>query len=239
MTIPNIDLNMILSDQLFLVGVVLVIVGPLVFLFSLIKFIRSKGKVDFVVPHQPVEEEVPSQPTETHRNGEQEEEKVEESPVSAAQDEPVPEAILDPEISPLFRTARSQDPDKTVVMPPFVSDLQAAMEIAIGQVKQLNRKVSDLEEEIERLKKNRQTDLQPNELKEPPMDAADFTKKLLKVVEHVIVLEKEVSNLRGRPAVGPASPTATPSTATPAAASPQFEFGTSPPGATRPPILPL
>ncbi len=48
--------------------------------------------------------------------------------------------------------------------------------------------------------------LEPNELKEPPMDAADFTKKLLKVVEHVILLEKEVANLKAQKEQSAATP---------------------------------
>jgi TolA-binding protein len=227
MTLPNIDINMILSDPFLSVGVCLVILGPLLFIFSLIKFVRGKSKPEFVVPHHPIEEDVQPEPTVSLQNGGNQEKKVE------VEEETVPvfEQIAEREETVRRSSTNANDAsDRTMVMPPYVSDLQAAVEISINQIKQLNKKVAHLEGLVEKMEQSQQIKSDFHELKEPPMDAGDFTKKMLKVVEHVIVLEKEVAQLRGR-AGGIASASATP--------APTLEFESNQPVPNRPPILPL
>ncbi len=228
MTIPNIDINVILSDPYLSVGVCLVVLGPLLFLFSLIKFFRGQSKPEFVVPHHPIDEDIQPEPTSSLRNDKNLEKpaEVEEETV------PVFEQIAEREEKVHHSSAHASDAsDRTMVMPPYVSDLQAAVEISINQIKQLNKKVAQLELMVEKMEQNQQIKSNLHELKEPPMDAGDFTKKMLKVVEHVIVLEKEVAQLRGR-AGG-----STPSSASPAPSS--LEFESNQPVSGRPPILPL
>jgi hypothetical protein len=178
-------IDMILSDPLLLVGASLVILGTILFLFSAIKFFLHKPSSDFVVPHHPLDDEVKPAEPESLTNG-----KMENTPVTP---EPQPEPEPEPAPTRSFRRASA---DETIIMPPGVADLQAQFEIAINQIKQLNKKVFELERQIETLGSRSESKLEVNELREPPMDANDFTKKLLKVVEHVIVLEKEVARLR-------------------------------------------
>lgn len=194
-------IDTIMSDPYLLVGASLLILGILLFLFSAIKFIRHRSSTDFVVPHHPVEEE-PSVPEKTHveNNG-----RPSSHPAHTSEASP---PVFDTPETPEPTAEAEEEPasDRTVIMPPGVADLQAQFEIAITQIKQLNKKVFELERQIETLGSRSQAQLEPNELKEPPMDAGDFTKKLLKVVEHVIVLEKEVARLRENPASTSAKP---------------------------------
>lgn len=233
MTIPNIDPNQILSDPSLVAGLILVLLGPLLFLFSFVKFLRARTKTDFIVPHED-EEALNPPPIEA----------------PAPTSEPVRSAGPASAMAPIFDTPapeperRESFGDKTVVLPPYVSELQAQIEIAVSQVKHMNKKIYEVEQQIEKLQMQRSAQLDDNELKEPPMDPADFTKKLLKVVEHVIVLEKEVSQLRNQAGVRPAASPKAPEPAKPAPPPSLFDVGSSeptPPLGTggKPPIMPL
>ncbi len=175
-------LDMILSDPMLLAGTSLVALGTVLFLVSAVKFLLYKDHSgNMLMPHHEIEDEYAPQPMES----------------SAHPPEPLPEP--EPEPEPVRRPARMVNhSEETMIMAPGVSDLQAQFEIAITQIKQLNKKVYELERQIETISSHAAVKLEPNELKEPPMDAADFSKKLLKVVEHVIMLEKEVVKLRDK-----------------------------------------
>ncbi len=181
-------LDMILSDWLLLSGVALVILGVGLFLFAALKFFLYKEPIDLVMPSYEPEEE-PATPAAAAPV---------EPPTPAPSEPEQPEE--DPQPSPALARSRRMDEraDLTMVMAPGVSDLQAQFEIAITQIKQLNKKVYELEKQVDTFATRSEAKLEPHELKEPPMDAGDFTKKLLKVVEHVIILEKEVNLLKAK-----------------------------------------
>jgi hypothetical protein len=221
MTLPEINIDLILSDPMLMVGVCLVIVGPIVFLISLIQFLRmGKEHEAFVLPPHdneqvfapPVEETPPIELTPVPQENQQPEE-------VAITPEPVP--VKKESMMPVGA-------DKTIILPPGVSELQAQLEIALSQIKNLNKKVYELESSVEIVQKHADVKLNPDELKEPPMNAGEFTQKLLKVVEHVLVLEKEVAKLKlanSRQTTGTPNQTQkTPATT---------------PNSPRPPILPL
>jgi hypothetical protein len=188
-------LDTILSDPLLLVGASLVVLGTLLFLFSAVKFLRyNKSHSEFAVPVSSIEEDIQAESASSMTNGGHEHHRAfEEPPASEQRSEPVEPAS---EPAPVHAGRFGGASDQTMVMPPGVADLQAQFEIAISQIKQLNKKVFELERQLETLSTRADVSLEPNELKEPPADPADYTKKLLKVVEHVIVLEKEMAKLR-------------------------------------------
>ncbi len=192
---------MILSDKMLLIGTIFLIMGPLIFLGALIQYIRlgRKGK-DFILPHSPAEKEFDSPiPTQSRINESSSNEKPSIS-VPAHKEESPPEEM--PPVIPEPARARPARPavniqEQTMMMPPGVADLQAQFEIAITQIKHLNRKVNELEQHIEILEQHSNVKLETNELKNPPMDPTEFTNKLMKLVEHVLVLEKEMARLKG------------------------------------------
>jgi hypothetical protein len=77
-----------------------------------------------------------------------------------------------------------------------MGEIQGQMEIAFSQIKNLNKKVAQLEAELESVARHTTANLDPNQLKEPPINAADFAQKLLKLAEHVIALEKEMARIK-------------------------------------------
>jgi hypothetical protein len=95
--------------------------------------------------------------------------------------------------------------DKTVVMPAGMSDVQAQLEIIFSQIKTMNKKLYEIESGLQSVSKQTATSLDANHDSEPPMNPSDFTQKLLKLAEHVIVLEKEVTRLKAgaKPAAKP------------------------------------
>ena len=113
---------------------------------------------------------------------------------------------------------------------PNYAELQSQIDIAITHIKNLNSKVMEMDQHMELIERHHQVQLEPSQLKEMPMDPADFTQKLLKLAEHVIVLEKEVARLKGNsqnaPATAPKAPPPAP---------PQSKSGGSP----KPPIMPI
>ena len=89
------------------------------------------------------------------------------------------------------------DSEKTVVIPPHFAEIQAQIEIAITQIRNLNNKINDIEQSVDLLQKHSSVQLESDPLKQGPANPEDFQKKLLKLAEHVIVLEKEVNRLKG------------------------------------------
>ena len=81
--------------------------------------------------------------------------------------------------------------EKTVVMPAGMGEIQGQLEIAFSQIKNLNRKMVEMEALLDSLARQNANKLELNELKEPPMNPADFTQKLLKLAEHVIIIDQE------------------------------------------------
>jgi hypothetical protein len=210
--LPTLNYDAILSDPLLILAGLFLVVGPLVFLVSLIKLIswnrQQKRDAEFgeLNPFSPL----PVTPEETPL------------PPSAASEPfpmPSPAAPIEPEFQPETQ-ASVPAMDKTAIVLPDTGEIQGQLEIAFTQIKTLSKKVSQMESELDSVARAIMAKLDKNELKEIPMNPADFTQKLLKLAEHVIVLEKEVDRLKtGAPKndlveAAPASerPTAAPAT---------------------------
>jgi hypothetical protein len=188
MTIPNINIDTILSDPMMLVGVGLVVFGALLFLISFWKFAtynRRQAAKNFVVPQE-------EEPMETPVEVEPEVEVRGEINVPPA---PEPEPVASAS-SHQNGAREEQAQDKTVVIQPQEADMQMQLDIIVSQLKNLNRKVSELEEKVENPAGGTPS-VDENLLKEPPANAEDYSKKLLTLAEHVIMLEKEVTRLKG------------------------------------------
>jgi len=128
--------------------------------------------------------------------------------------------------------------DKTVVIPPHMADLQAQIEIAFSQIKHLSVKTNDMEQHMDLLEQHKGVQLETNELKEPPMNPADFVQKLLKLAEHVIVLEKEMARLKAQFKVSPAPTQTRPAPRQPTR-TPNPVPAIPTPKPTKPPIMPI
>jgi len=165
--LSTLTFDRILSDPLLLVGTALLVIAPAVFLFSLIKYLTVKTK-----------------PRESFT-----------IPVA-------PPAPLSSEPKPAPPTPQPAPPDTPrpsstgLVTPKDIADVQGQIEVAISQLKFLNQKVSEIEGQMDTLERHASVRLESSELKEPPANAGDFSVKLLKLAEHVIVLEKEVTRLK-------------------------------------------
>ena len=198
--LPTLNYDAVLSDPLLLLAGVFLVAGPLVFLVSLIKLIswgRKQKQADAYAELNPFAP-LPSTPVpqpETPMS----------SPIAPAVESlpatklpPTPEP--EPEIFPFPTSAEPDKPempmDKTIIMPAGMGEVQGQLEIAFSQIKMLNKKVSQMESELDSVARNVTSKLERNELKELPMNPADFTQKLLKLAEHVIVLEKEVERMK-------------------------------------------
>lgn len=204
---PTINLDTILSDPLLVVAAALLVVSPILFIIAFWKFVKAKkDSTPFAIPRHEMESPLSSQP-EDSASGEtytpyapEPETPVEE--VALNEPAPVRGTPIPMEDAPIIPTNGTRDAEKTVVMPAGMGEMQGQMEIAFSQIKNLNRKVYQLETELESVSRIAATKLDVNELKEAPMNPGDFTQKLLKLAEHVIVLEKEVARLKaGKPAV--------------------------------------
>jgi len=127
---------------------------------------------------------------------------------------------------------RGKNPSPTAEQ---LNDLQGQVDIAINQIKDLNIKIGELEGGLEMVAKHAGTQMQPNQLKEMPTNPAEITQKLLKLAEHIIVLEKEVSHLRAaeksRNAATEPDTDANPSASSPSTPNPSSQ--------KKPPIMPL
>ncbi len=214
-----------MSDPLLLIASALIVIGPLVFLISLIQFIRSgkKNKKPMTLPH----EELPVVSERAAR--------VELPPmpsyIEEEKPEPAPVPIV-PEPKPVEQRTLPAS-ERTVVMPAGMGEVQGQLEIAFTQIKTLNKKIAQLESELETLSRNAATKLETNELKEVPMNPADFTQKLLKLAEHVIVLEKEVARMKtGSKSPGNGNGGTTSNVAAPVEVPAE-------PAAPKPPIMPI
>jgi len=162
--IKIINLEVVFSDPMLSAGFALLIVGLIGFLFSLIKFLTYRSDdSEFAIPSSEYEAEPPTQ---------------ENIPEPAP-----PETINEPAI----------DREKTVVISPEESEVRAGLDLALTSVSSLSRKMGDLEEKMKALERVMEFKLEPNELKELPSNPAEFGTKLLKLAEHVIILEREVA----------------------------------------------
>jgi hypothetical protein len=202
---PKINIDMILSDPMLLVGACLVVFGLFLFLVSIWKLLfSSRGpRKKFVVPHEGESEQVfinsdpePELPEPTLR--------VITPPPAEA---PAQTAIEPPPVPmPADNGAVEHDQEKTVVMQAAETEMQLQLDIIVSQLKNINQKVGELEERLENVPDLTNTPQDIAVLKEPPVNPEDYTKKLLKLAEHVIVLEKEVARLKSGAAKPPVMP---------------------------------
>lgn len=181
----HVNIDTILTDPVLLVAAILLIGGPLLFIFSLLKYIQAKPLV--LPPDFPREEPLPPP-------------LIPPAPPPTRLAPHISNAIQEPAAAPMETPSIPVTPpeaqERTVVMPRGVAEIQGQMEIAFSQIKSLNKKFNELESLLESLARQNASRLEPNELKEPPLNPADFTQKLLKLAEHVIMLEKEMSRLK-------------------------------------------
>ena len=220
--ISSINIDMIMSDPMLLVGVILFCLGPLFFLVALWKFITSKKKLDFEIPREPELEnpEATSPSMSTSQVSPPPAPAIEETP-DLTPVAPVPPPVRTPPPPPHLERAE----DKTVVIQPGISEFQGQLEFVFNQLKTLNRTVSQLEDRVESIGNSPAPGaIDINQLKTPPMNPGEFTQKLLKLAEHVIQLEKEVARLKGVGLSGtaPAAPMQAPA-----------------PNPSKPPVMPI
>ncbi|MCG3203375.1 MAG: hypothetical protein KCHDKBKB_00031 [Elusimicrobia bacterium] len=189
----NLNYQTILGDPLLMIATILLLVCPFVFLVALLKYIRcpKKTEADPLFNSEPENSPTPLEPQDEPSSRSPEPPPLESEPMEPSPPPPPPPP---PPPTPL---APKIDMEKTVVMAPGTAEIQGQIEIVFSQIKTLNRKVAQMESEMESLARTASAKLETNELKEAPMNPAEFTQKLLKLAEHVIVLEKEVSRLKG------------------------------------------
>ncbi len=224
--LPTLNFDAILSDPLLLLAGVFLVAGPLVFLVSLIKLIswgrKQKQEIEYadLNPFSPL-------PSKTEP----------ETPAPLPTPPPYMEMEEEPAAAPLNESPRGRElqrsddaEEKTMIMPAGTGEVQGQLEIAFSQIKTLSKKVSQMESELDSVARNIIGKLDKNELKELPMNPADFTQKLLKLAEHVIVLEKEVERLKNTNSKKSNDPETTIPPADPMPAMP---------AAPRPPMMPL
>jgi|GEM_PF-4162332 len=177
--LSNIHIDAVLSDPLLLVGFLLFVLGPIGFLFALVKYISAsrKQKAQFVIPaHAPEPEEPASNQDNFSEYSERSSVPHDEKPGGV--DSSFPH-------SPSESFVHSQD-----------QNVSSQLEILFSHLKSLTHRLEEMEQQIELLNRHKTAMLSPNKLKEPPMDPADFTNKLLKLAEHIIVMEKELAKLK-------------------------------------------
>jgi hypothetical protein len=240
--LSNINIDLVLSDPLLLSGALLFILSILVFLLALSKYIglSRKEKQQFQIPS-----------SETFEGSES----LEGSPAETPE---APDAATEEETSdtPPPPTSPSEKAlEKTMVMSANDKDMQEQFELAIDQIKSINTKIGELEDEIQNLKSKVSARMEPDELREAPMSPQDFTQKLLKLAEHVIILEKQMARFKPEGAEKSEPSKAEPPKASPA---PEEESGSPAPSAeveneikevtkpaasssqsSKPPIMPL
>ena len=86
--------------------------------------------------------------------------------------------------------------DETVVIPPAMQDLQTQIDIMAAQIKQLNKKIISMDQSLEGALKHAPANANLPPMMEMPTNPQDFTQKLMKLAEHVIVLEKDMAKLK-------------------------------------------
>ncbi len=206
--LTNINIDAIMSDPLLMIAVGLLILGPLVFLVALVKWARSPKK-EVPLPHLDEIEDVQLNPPPYA-------EEIKEEPAANPSVKETPAPLVT---------------DQRIPLPSISGEMQGQIEIVFSQIKTLSKKVAQLESEMETVSRTASAKLETNELKEVPMNPADFTQKLLKLAEHVIILEKDVARLKGEKNSSAMN-----------AASDETVVMTSPPaasGAPKPPIMPI
>lgn len=210
--VTYINIDTILSDPLLITATALLIIGPILFLISFWKLIRSSKKKDPLFD-----------PGEIHDEPIVADEKTPQpvAPVTSPPPPPTPK----PMPSMTRGSLLPDDMEKTVVMPAGVAEIQGQLEIAFSQIKHLNKKVYELETMLNAVSPNTSSP-QQNTLLEMPTNANDFAQKLLKLAEHVIVLEKNMSRVIAK-------------TGTQDTALPHSEPTTPAAAGAKPPIMPL
>lgn len=215
---PQINIDTILSDPMMLIASSLLIIGSLLFIMSLAMAILAKQrKEDFIIP--PIidqeKEGFISSPNETTlkqsewlkntgRSSEVSPVSVQKpletpvSPISIPTQEPIPPSVVAsselPSVSPKSSPRSSlESMERTMVMPAGVSEVQAQIEIAITQLRTLNKKVNAHEVQLEMLSKNLTTGTGPGKT---PTDLTDIQTKIQKLAEHVLALEKDLTLLK-------------------------------------------
>lgn len=176
--------NIILSDKLMLTGVGSLTLSLFIAIFAGWKWVSigRKTKKPFVVPNDPPESKfesiVPPPPP---------------PPAPAPEPEPTPPVTpphqeLQSAVSAIASPKEPVDMDKTVVISPGESELQAQVDIVFSQIKNLNKKVYEMESKL---------DSAPSAAGGgEPANMADINQKLQTLAEHVIALEKEVARLK-------------------------------------------
>jgi len=186
---PPIKIDTILSDPLLMVAAVLLVVSPVVFLVALIKFLRApKGPSKFAIPH----EDDFTSPVRSLAAPEKPEEPIAPPPPPPAPKVETPAPASPPPAPP---APAAVNPDATMVLPAGVAELQAQLEIALTQIRTLNKKIFDLESAVSALVRSGPASGTASGL------TPDVASKLQTIAEHVIVLEKEVARLKSVPDV--------------------------------------
>lgn len=148
---PPIQIDKILSDPLLVVSAVLLVVSPILFLIALVKYLRTPQGEPFAIPHHEMESPIPTpkeveEPAEEHGL----------APAAPVEPPPLPAAPSMPATPPPPTPPRphreESAAEKTVVMPPGLAEMQSEMEIALTQLRLLNKRVANLEQELARLR---------------------------------------------------------------------------------------
>jgi hypothetical protein len=198
--LKTLNFEEVIADPLLMMGIFLVIVGPLFFIVALWKVIFFKKPLEpgFIVPDQDSHELETINPSE-HSVGPVSEIAAEPVPEHEPQPMPIPTAAASPiQTFESVHASQQTEPasDRTIVMPSGMADLHAQMELIFTQVKQLNKRSAEFETSLEDLTRKLLEKYEPNTLKEPVADQKDLMQKLLKIAEHVIALEKDVAKLK-------------------------------------------
>ncbi len=192
---PDINFNTILSDPLLIVAAVLLVLSPVVFLVALVKFMRApKPKTPFAIPKEDFSSPI--------RSLAAEEPVVHNNPVAA----PEPVAVK-PSLPVTPPVQQIPDAEKTIVLPPGTGEVQGQLEIALTQIRTLNKKIYDLETTVSTLVRSAGAAGGTLAGASP-----DVSAKLQTLAEHVILLEKDVAKLKtngptAAPAEAPAANT--------------------------------
>jgi hypothetical protein len=88
-------------------------------------------------------------------------------------------------------SAEPLDMEKTIVMPAGMAEIQGQLEIAFSQIKHLNKKVYELEKALP----SAGSTTSATSTADTPSNVPELAQKLLKLAEHVIVLEKNLNKL--------------------------------------------
>lgn len=182
--ITYINIDTILSDPLLLTATILVVVGPLMFLVSLWNLLRSPKKKDPLFDPKHFHEE---EPVINHSGRKSPIENNSPAPVAVQTGPKENKPLMDAPSAP----AEPMDMEKTIVMPAGMAEIQGQLEIAFSQIKHLNKKVFDLEKAL--ASGNPAPVSAPSG--EPSSNVPELAQKLLKLAEHVIVLEKNLNKL--------------------------------------------